>query len=130
MKPRALIQLLLACVCGATAHGAESSAECPAVNDIQAVRRSCWPAELARADRSLNDAYRKAMSNAREFDRALARKLTRAQRAWVEFRKKQCDFDEARTLSNDHFDYANCMMNLTVQRTRELLDDARLMGPR
>ena len=130
MKQRALIPHVLAGLLAATAHGAEPAAECPTVDDIQAIGRSCWPEALARAEGSLNDAYRMVMSNAREFDRALPGKLARAQRAWLEFRKRQCEFDEARTLTNDHFDHANCMMNLTVQRTRELLDAARLVGPR
>jgi uncharacterized protein YecT (DUF1311 family) len=78
----------------------------------------CNGEELDRQDARLNDAYKKLMSKQ---SRGQKKALVEAQRAWLKFRKANCDFyNDPDGGSVDRFSSSACLVNMTASRAREL----------
>jgi uncharacterized protein YecT (DUF1311 family) len=89
---------------------------------VTAAMIDCIGAEFAVQDRRLNAVYRQALAALPAPRRA---SLTKAQRAWLAFKKSECDFvfdpdggSAARIAAND------CVLRMTAERA-DRLDDVR-----
>ena len=71
-------------------------------------------AEAGNADAALNATYKTALS---QLDASNQARLREAQRAWIAFRDKECDF---RVQGGDGPARADCIAELTRQRTEAL----------
>lgn len=86
--------------------------------------RECVHAEYDLADKELNAAYKKAMAAVKaSATPEFKDKLVAAQRAWIEFRDKDCAFDAALFEGGTMYGilYTACLTDRTNTRTRELL---------
>jgi uncharacterized protein YecT (DUF1311 family) len=82
----------------------------------------CADREYGAADAGLNAAYKRARAGLNAPAAAL---LADAQRAWIAFRDKQCNY--VRTVSEGrghNVAYFGCMTGLTKTRTRDLKEQA------
>jgi uncharacterized protein YecT (DUF1311 family) len=90
-----------------------------AAGPIQPAMDECMRAEAQRQDDALNVAYRKLMA---KLPPERQQYLREAERAWLAFRDKECDFEYSRdagylmgpTVS------ASCQLTMTENRVREL----------
>ncbi|MBI4987353.1 MAG: DUF1311 domain-containing protein [Rhodocyclales bacterium] len=80
----------------------------------------CLTEQYAVAEQVLNESYKRLVELSRTFDEDLPQKLVQAQRAWLKFRKFNCEYHHGKTLTNDSFDYGDCMLRITRQRALEL----------
>ncbi len=97
----------------------------------------CAGLAFDEADKTLNEAYRKAIASAKEMDgylegdlKGAEKALRDAQRAWVPFRDKACESYGflARGGSMEPMLVANCMTKLTRNRIEELEEFAKGLG--
>lgn len=79
----------------------------------------CLATQNAIAEQALNETYQRLLDLSRNFDSSLPPKLVRSQRAWLSFRKYNCEYHESKTLTNDRFDFNDCMLRITRQRALE-----------
>ncbi len=80
---------------------------------------SCYDRELRRWDKKLNDAYRKFK---RTIPPERIRNLVKVQRAWIAYRDAKCGFFyDKYSGSGGLADAAKCRLDMTIQRTQELL---------
>ena len=88
--------------------------------DSQADLTACAGAHLARADAALNAVYGRMVEDADLADRL--DKLRAAERAWIDYRRAQCDFEgsAAEGGSMQPMLDADCAAALTEQRTKDL----------
>lgn len=86
-------------------------------------------AEFRRADRQLNDVYAKLM---RQLADSQKKELVVSQRAWVEFRRLDCDardrLIEGGAPAIHQVAHHGCMKNRTIQRVRELKEFCEITG--
>ena len=121
------VSVLTTCLCLAAAADAAAGAldECMIRGD-QAVVRNC----LVEADRdaqlALNKAEGDAAKRARDIDLATGRAgaaaaLAKSMRAFVDYRKAQCDFVRAMYASGNGADQGQlaCMVDMTRRRVRD-----------
>lgn len=75
--------------------------------------------DLQKADRQLNDVYKKLLAVTSADWKA---KLTQAQLAWITFRDRECEFETIATVGGSIHGMmvANCQTRLTLQRVGEL----------
>ncbi|MBS0470514.1 MAG: DUF1311 domain-containing protein [Proteobacteria bacterium] len=80
----------------------------------------CANKDFRKADRKLNDAYQRLRKN---LDPGEFRKLRDAQRAWIQFRDKECTFEAAENEGGSIYPmmYSGCLAGQTETRTRQLL---------
>lgn len=82
----------------------------------------CADREAEAVDRELNLTYRRISAGLDAQARAL---LLAAQRAWIAYRDKQCNYETARAEGSGHnVAHLNCLMRVTKARTRELKQHA------
>jgi uncharacterized protein YecT (DUF1311 family) len=76
-------------------------------------------AEFQKADRQLNDVYKKLLAATSADWKA---KLTAAQLAWITFRNRECEFETIATVGGSIHGMmvANCQTRLTLHRVGEL----------
>jgi uncharacterized protein YecT (DUF1311 family) len=94
-------------------------------------RSACLSAQLARDDRSLNDAYRKRLAEAAKTDKFLGKdsagersSLVAAERAWIAYRDAQCGYLSSRNQGSDAKQVdLRCRIALTGDRTTDLSRD-------
>jgi uncharacterized protein YecT (DUF1311 family) len=79
----------------------------------------CLDQQRRVAERALNDTYSNLMPLAKKFDVKLPDDLKRAQRAWLEFRRTNCQFHDNKTRTSDGYDKDRCLLVMTRQRTLE-----------
>ncbi|GAC1318451.1 MAG: lysozyme inhibitor LprI family protein [Collimonas sp.] len=89
---------------------------------------ACAKTEFDKDEKTLNDTYQQLVKEVTKPDQdgvrygEVKKKLIEAQRAWVTFRKKDCDavytYNESGTIRN--LEFLGCMRGHTVQRTKEL----------
>lgn len=81
----------------------------------------CAAAAFQEADAALNQAYAGFLTRLRG-DAATTRRLREAQRAWIDFRDKQCAFEDAWAEGGtvQPFVVASCMTVATRDRTEML----------
>ena len=72
---------------------------------------------LEVADKDINDAYRKliAVLNQPSWGEA-KQKLIAAQRAWITFRDKECEFSQELIGGANHVNQSECMAEMTKER--------------
>jgi uncharacterized protein YecT (DUF1311 family) len=86
----------------------------------------CADRSAKQSDRQLNIAYKKVQKLYRTDDRDLRlNKLIDAQLAWIKYRDTTCDWKASKYSGGSiaPMIYANCLDQLTQQRTQELLAD-------
>jgi len=139
MKTAASLALLLALISplSAGAGASESTNEETMVWDGMPLQRSCDKNTITinecahsvwrKADAELNSLYqeqlRYLLSSETEFPpgRGASKKLIAAQRAWVVFRDKDCEYQLGEPGgSGDTFETLKCMYKRTITRTVEL----------
>lgn len=89
---------------------------------------ACAKIEFDKDEKALNDTYQQLLKQITKPDQdgvrysEVKKKLIEAQRAWVSFRKKDCDavytYNESGTIRT--LEFLGCMRAHTVQRTKEL----------
>lgn len=89
---------------------------------------ACAKTEFDKDEKTLNDTYQQLVQQITKPDQdgvrygEVKKKLIEAQRAWITFRKKDCDavytYNESGTIRN--LEFLGCMRAHTVQRTKEL----------
>ena len=89
---------------------------------------ACAKTGFDKDEKTLNDTYQQLLKQITKPDQdgvrygEVKKKLIEAQRAWVTFRKKDCDavytYNESGTIRN--LEFLGCMRGHTVQRTKEL----------
>jgi uncharacterized protein YecT (DUF1311 family) len=89
---------------------------------------SCAKTAFDKDEKTLNDTYQQLVKQITKPDQdgvrygEVKKKLIDAQRAWVSFRKKDCDavytYNESGTIRD--LEFLGCMRAHTVQRTKEL----------
>jgi uncharacterized protein YecT (DUF1311 family) len=81
----------------------------------------CFNGEQAKAEKALNATYQRLIPLAKNnYDPKLAEDLRRAQRAWVEFRKLNCQFYDRKDRALHGLEQADCMLRMTREREIEL----------
>jgi uncharacterized protein YecT (DUF1311 family) len=130
------IAAILATMPFLVAHAEDAAPDPCADKMTQAALNSCYKEQLRAADEALDRAYQTLMQR---FDRQIARdvaakddpkhwrdkkdELSQVQRAWLDYRTKQCRFiagDPKEGGSMYPMVVSSCAAPLTVQRTREL----------
>lgn len=91
---------------------------------------ACAGKDFEKADAELNEVWQNAIAAAKEADAEMTadgrpgheETLRKAQRAWIEFRDAQCEYDgfEARGGSMEPMLVSGCLAELTRQRTKQL----------
>jgi len=89
---------------------------------------ACAKTDFDKDEKTLNDTYQQLLAQITKPDQdgvrygEVKKKLIEAQRAWVAFRKKDCDavytYNESGSIRN--LEFLGCMRGHTVQRTKEL----------
>ena len=96
---------------------------------VTVAMRDCFAAETQQQDRRLNTVYRQLTRDLEAPPRA---KLLRAQRAWLAYRKAECELamapDEGGTLALVTGD--DCWLRLTAERVRQLEQHRDAFGAR
>ena len=125
---RALLVLTLLCgaVFGTSAIGAEKCAG----NADEWCEANAAVVEAGAADRRLNDAYRKLT---RQLSTAQKKSIVSAQRAWLDFRKLDCEaglerLDRIGSPAVHQSVYKGCLTDHTEQRTKELVSFCESIG--
>jgi uncharacterized protein YecT (DUF1311 family) len=78
----------------------------------------CNGEELDRQDARLNDAYKKLMS---KLSRDRKKALVEAQRAWIKFRKANCDYwFDPHGGTAARMNASGCLLTMTATRAKEL----------
>lgn len=86
--------------------------------------KQCAQNEYDKADKELNDAYKKVMAAVKASGNPKAKdKLVAAQRAWIDFRDKDCAFEASVFEGGTMYGliYTSCLTDHTEKRTKELL---------
>jgi uncharacterized protein YecT (DUF1311 family) len=86
--------------------------------------KQCAQIEYDKADKELNDAYKKVMTAVKASGNPKAKdKLVAAQRAWIDFRDKDCAFEASVFEGGTIYGliYTGCLTTRTQTRTQELL---------
>jgi uncharacterized protein YecT (DUF1311 family) len=120
--PIFLLMILPAAVIGTKMSHAEIMAQqgikCnPNGNTIE--MRKCATDEYQNQDRKLNQAYQKLLS---QLEGERKQKLVIAQRAWINFRDKNCSFVSSESSGGtlEPLIYTGCLSELTKKRTEDL----------
>ena len=75
------------------------------------------------ADKELNDAYRELMIIMNKPAWAEAKKkLIAAQRAWINFRDKECELSQALIGGANHVNQSECVLDMTKERAKYIRD--------
>jgi uncharacterized protein YecT (DUF1311 family) len=93
---------------------------CLSGGDIDQPFGACIVEQQAVAEAALKRAYNDVLNLSQKSERRAALKLSAAQRAWVLYRAKNCDYRESVTRTNDGHDHKVCMLEMTRLRVREL----------
>ncbi len=124
-----LVSLLL---CGSLTTQLNAQ-EAPPVTDCknpttQLDMTTCADRAAKQSDRQLNIAYKQVRQAYRNSDqKERLDKLTTTQLAWIKYRDTTCDWKASKFAGGSiaPMIYANCLDQLTQQRTQELLDDLK-----
>ena len=75
------------------------------------------------ADKDLNDAYRELMTvmNKPAWKEA-KKKLIAAQRAWINFRDKECELSQELIGGANHVNQSECVLDMTKERAKYIRD--------
>lgn len=84
----------------------------------------CYRDETNKADKKLNEQYRRLMPLAKKYDAKVADALLSSQRAWIAYRDKKCALARELDLDNHDFEYKDCVLWMTRVRAVELQDMA------
>lgn len=118
---RIFIGLAVAWVFAGTAHADDIELDCE--NASATIELDlCADREYGAADAELNAAYKRARAR---LDAPASALLADAQRAWIVFRDKQCNY--VRTVSEGsgrNIAYLGCKTGLTKTRTQDLKEQA------
>lgn len=119
--------LVLACLVSGGAIAAPSSAaarEGCGAQQNQTEMNACYSRELDRADDRLNAAYKKRLDGMRD-DPDGVRLLREAERAWVDFREKNCVYQAHGEEGGSVYStmVATCRITMTEARTKEIQTD-------
>ncbi|MFJ2988806.1 lysozyme inhibitor LprI family protein [Collimonas sp. NPDC087041] len=119
---------LLMAVCLVLPAAAFAQADPCLSQSTTADMNSCAKTEFDKDEKTLNDTYQQLLKQITKPDQdgvrygEVKKKLIEAQRAWVTFRKKDCDavytYNESGTIRT--LEFLGCMRAHTVQRTKEL----------
>ncbi|NKJ03646.1 uncharacterized protein YecT (DUF1311 family) [Rhizobium sp. SG741] len=112
---------------------AQSDADQPKIDcknaQTQTDMNTCAALDFQRADKALNEQYKKTRTAMVAIDADLdadikgaEKALVKAQRAWIDFRDSQCEAEgfEARGGTMEPLLISGCKTTLTQQRTKEL----------
>jgi uncharacterized protein YecT (DUF1311 family) len=84
-------------------------------------QQSCFMEKQERAEEKLNDTYRRLIPLAKSnFDPELENDLRRAERAWIDYRKLNCQFYGRKDRARHNFEALDCMLRMTREREIEL----------
>jgi uncharacterized protein YecT (DUF1311 family) len=82
---------------------------------------SCFVQKQKEAESVLNDTYQRLIPlSTHNFDPELENDLRSAERAWLEFRKLNCQFYDRKDRALHGFEAADCMLRMTRERAAEL----------
>lgn len=86
--------------------------------------RLCIDAQLQKADKELNETYKRAQAAVKQYDDSgeISKRLVTAEKAWMTFRDASCDLEGAQMLggSGETVILLGCHLDKTQQRTKEL----------
>lgn len=124
MKARWLAALALALCAACRAAPASPVGDCYAKAQTQADLNACSAENLKRADAQLSELYRQILVRL-SGDQPAQAALTKAQRAWLDFRDQECRFITLRTADGSiHPMMLNeCRARITRNRVSDLRDD-------
>jgi uncharacterized protein YecT (DUF1311 family) len=125
-----IVALAMTAMLGAAGAIAEDAAPYP-VNDCgqftaQPDLNACAAANLQAADAALNQMYQKLM--AQQTDGSSKKQLKDVERAWMDYRDKECAFEVGPQQSGGSIwpmEMSNCLEEMTAARLREV---TRLSG--
>jgi uncharacterized protein YecT (DUF1311 family) len=101
---------------GGTASIAKAADGCDSPGLSQAELNECYGNAYKKADAELNVLYRQITARLKD-DKATAKLLVAAQRAWVAFRDAECDFSASGVSGSAHgMVLAICLARLTGKR--------------
>jgi uncharacterized protein YecT (DUF1311 family) len=80
----------------------------------------CLQEQIGMAEKALNATYSKVMALAKKFGENLPDHLKHSELAWLELRKRNCDFHQRMTRTTDNYSQYRCLLVMTRQRTLEL----------
>lgn len=82
--------------------------------------RKCAQDKYVKADKDLNQTYQRLMANLNN-DSARKQRLISAQRSWIEFRDKSCNYEASEALggSLESLLLTQCLTRVTEQRTAD-----------
>lgn len=118
--PRSSLAALLVVAVATTASA--GGAECPGVEALTDAT-ACAEAELLEADEELNRVYVEVMNRLQDTGRLEQKSVLRqAERAWIDFRDRECEFRSSGTKGGTGYDLAMalCLRDLMRHRTAEL----------
>lgn len=123
-KTRWLAALMWALSAACWAAPALPVSDCYAKAQTQADLNACSAENLKRSDAQLNELYRQILVRL-SGDQAAQAALTKAQRAWMDFRDQECRFITLRTADGSiHPMMLNeCRARITRNRVSDLRDD-------
>ena len=104
----------------------------PCKGDSYGEKRDCVKVKLKRSDRELNNVYkelhrmiRKAYAGEKVISAEdVKQALVRSQKAWIQFRDKECDFRSSQAVGGtgtlEGFVHTECQLEITEIRTKRL----------
>ena len=108
--------LALSLIAGAIASSAQAAEGCDVPGLSQAELNDCYGNVFKKPDAELNVLYRQITARLKD-DKATAKLLVAAQRAWVAFRDAECDFSASGVSGSAHgMVLAICLARLTGKR--------------
>lgn len=127
IKPLVLITCTSIVLAGAPSYAAT---ECLGSGNTVEIA-TCFIDKQKEAEKILNATYQRLIPLARNnFDPELENDLRRAERAWIEYRKLNCQFYGRKDRARHNFEAMDCMLRMTREREIELRAAAEELASR
>jgi uncharacterized protein YecT (DUF1311 family) len=128
-----LIKPLLLIACASISLGSAHSyavTECfDAGNTVEIM--TCFIEKQEQAEKLLNGTYQRLIALAKNnFDTEVENDLRRAQRAWINYRKLNCQFYSRKDRARHNLEATDCMLRMTREREAELRAAAEELASR
>lgn len=114
---RITILILSSITCSVSFAGIEKCSNLPNQNALN----SCSSSVLNSANQKINTVYANYM---KELNSTEKLQLKEAQRAWIQYKEKDCQFQSSPVLKGSLYPFVHnaCLVEKTETRTKELLD--------